>query len=31
LSVADAGPTTIMSVAGPVAQMSNVLRKRGIK
>jgi hypothetical protein len=31
LSVSDAGPTTIMSVAGPVAQMSNVLRKRGIK
>ena len=31
LSVSDAGPTTIMSVAGPVAQLSNVLRKRGIK
>ena len=31
LAVSEAGPTTIMSVAGPVDQMSNVLRKRGIK
>jgi len=31
LQVSDAGPSTITGVAGPVRQLSNVLRTRGLK
>jgi len=31
LSVTDASPSTITGVAGPARQLSNVLRKRGLK
>jgi len=31
LSVSDAGPSTVTGVTGPVEQLSNVLRQRGLK
>ena len=31
LTVSDAGPSTVTGVTGPVEQLSNVLRQRGLK